>query len=164
MKSSVRFLGIALLLLMAACKDNGVSALPKSLEPDSNSIAYFCGMSLLEHEGPKGQIFLRNKDKPIWFASVGEVFAYLNTELAQPHDLLVVYVNDMAKGSWEHPAAGAWVDAHEAFYVVGGSRSAAMGGKEPVPFSSQEAATAFVKEFGGGIVDFTAAAKSMAAQ
>ena len=164
MKICALFLSAAALLLLVACKDDGASAIPKPLEPDANAIAYFCGMSLPEHEGPKGQIFLRDNDKPVWFASVGEVFMYLSTELVQPHNLLVAYVNDMAKGSWEHPVAGAWIEAQQAFYVIGSSKSAAMGGKEAVPFSSREAAAAFVTEFGGEIMDFAAAQKNMIGQ
>jgi copper chaperone NosL len=157
--AELRRLALAALILLAACGQD--SAPPKPLEPDANSIAYFCHMSLTEHEGPKGQAFLKGQDQPIWFASVGEVFVYLQSELVQTHDLRALYVNDMGQGSWEHPAAGAWIDAHKAIYVIGSSRMAAMGGKEAVPFSSREAAESFIRSYGGEIGDFAAAARAL---
>ncbi len=157
-------LAAAVVLLLAACSPDETASAPKPLEPDANAIAYFCHMSLPEHEGPKGQLFLRGRDKPIWFASVREVFTYLEIELAQPHDLLAVYVNDMAQGTWERPAPGAWIEAEKAVYVVGSGKTGSMGDREAAPFSSREAAAAFAKEFGGEIVDFAAARKALAAE
>ena len=157
-------LALAAVVLVAACSRDETASLPKPLEPDASSIAYFCHMSLPEHEGPKGQLFLRGQDKPIWFASVGEAFTFLEIELAQPHDLVVVYVNDMAQGTWEHPAPGAWLAVEKASYVIGSSKTGSMGDKEAVPFSSQAAAAAFAKEFGGEIVDFEAAKKALSVE
>jgi copper chaperone NosL len=154
----------AALLLLAACSPDETASAPKPLEPDANSIAYFCHMSLPEHEGPKGQIFLRGREQPIWLASIHEVFTYLEIELAQPHDLLAVYVNDMAQGTWEQPAAGAWIEAEKALYVIGSSKTSAMGEQEAVPFSSREAAAAFVAQFGGEIADYDAARKALAVE
>jgi len=158
----VRHLFIAGLLLLPACSDGDNAALPAPLEPDANSIAYFCRMSLPEHEGPKGQAFMKGQDKPLWFASASEAFVFLQTELAQPRDLVVLYVNDMSQGSWEHPAVGAWIDIHKAVFVIGSSKTAAMGGQEAVPFATAEAAQAFIGQFGGQVADFDAAAKALA--
>lgn len=153
---------IAACLLLSACSEGDNAALPAPLEPDENAIAYFCRMSLPEHEGPKGQAFMKGQDKPLWFASASEAFVFLETELAQPRDLLVLYVNDMSQGSWAHPAAGAWIDIHKAVFVVGSSKTAAMGGQEAVPFATTEAAQSFIHQFGGQIADFDGAAKAMA--
>ena len=157
-------LAVAAFALLAACSRDETASLPAPLEPDANSIAYFCHMSLPEHEGPKGQLFLRGQDKPIWFASVGEAFTFLETELAQPHDLLVVYVNDMSQGTWEHPAPGAWIKAEAATYVIGSSKMGSMCDKEAVPFPSKDAAAVFIKDFGGEVVDFDGAKKALAVE
>jgi copper chaperone NosL len=154
---------VGLLLAVGGCSDAS-GTLPKPLEPDANSVAYFCHMSLPEHPGPKGQAFLRGKDQPVWFASASEAFAFLETELFQPADLQVLYVNDMSTGSFEHPAPGAWIDIHKAVFVIGSSKTAAMGGNEAVPFATREAADAFVKQNGGTAVDFAAAAKALAVE
>lgn len=162
MKKFAPFL-LALSLFAAwACSPERDAALPKPLEPDENSIAYFCRMSLPEHDGPKAQAFMRDKDEPLWFVSASEAFIFLETELSQPRDLVVLYVNDMSRGSWEKPAPGAWIDIHDAVFVLGSSKTAAMGGQEAVPFATREAAQKFIAEFGGEIADFAAAAKTLA--
>ena len=150
------------LLLLPACSEEDSAALPAPIEPDMNSIAYFCRMSLPEHEGPKGQAFMRGQGKPLWFASVSEAFVYLQAELSQPRNLLVMYVNDMSQGTWEKPAVGAWVDIHKAMFVIGSSKTAAMGGQEAVPFSTSEAAERFIGQYGGQVTDFDGAAKALA--
>ncbi|HVM83347.1 MAG TPA: nitrous oxide reductase accessory protein NosL [Candidatus Binatia bacterium] len=157
-----RFLGLlaAGLLLLAACSKQ--DAVPQAQEPDANAVAYFCHMTLAEHEGPKAQAYMRGRDKPYWFASASEAFVFLQTEVFQPNDLLALYVNDMSRGTWEHPAPGAWVEIHKAVFVLDSSKTASMGGKEAVPFASEAAAEAFVKQYGGTIVDFAAAAKALA--
>ncbi|MDY0873209.1 nitrous oxide reductase accessory protein NosL [Dongia rigui] len=151
----------ALMLLLAACSPEEDAALPLPLEPDANSIAYFCHMALTEHEGPKGQLFLRGQAAPVWFSSPGEVFMFLATELAQPRDLRAVYVNDMGRGSWEKPEVGAWIEADKAFYVVGSSKTGAMGEKEAVPFADKDAAVQFATQFGGHVLDFDRAKVAM---
>jgi len=155
------FVGAAALLQACSSEE---AAVPPPLEPDASSIAYFCHMSLPEHEGPKGEAFMKNRDAPYWFASVSEAFVFLETELFQPGDLKVLYVNDMAKGTWEHPAPGAWIDIHKAVFVIGSGKAAAMGGAEAVPFSTEEAAKAFVAVFGGEVTDFDGAAKALAVE
>lgn len=146
---------LGLALLLAACGNS--SAPPNPVEPDANSMAYFCGMSLLEHGGPKGQIIVKNKDQPLWFASPGEVFNYLATEGQLSAQIRAIYVNDMSRGSWEKPAPGAWVEAEKAVYVVGSRKQAEMGGVEAVPFSTREQAEKFAAEFGGTIADYKGA-------
>lgn len=152
-----------LVLMLAACAGDD-APLPPPREPDANSIGYFCNMSLPEHAGPRGQAFLKGRDAPYWFASIGEAFVFLETALFQPKDLLVLYVSDMSKGTWEHPAPGAWIDIRDGIFVLGSSRTAAMGGKEAVPFSSREAAESFVTQYGGEIADFAAAKKALAVE
>src|SRR5687768_17101043 len=120
MKSLIASIGLAALLLLAACDSQDGAALPKPLEPDEQSIAYFCHMNLTEHGGPKGQAFLRGQEKPFWFASAGEAFSFIETEL-HSGELLALYVNDMGQGSWEHPAEGAWIEIHQAHFVIGGN-------------------------------------------
>lgn len=154
----------AAIVLLAACSSGEQAPLPVPREPDENSIGYFCNMSLPEHEGPRGQAFMKDREAPYWFASVGEAFVFLETAPFQPRDLIVLYVSDMSKGTWEHPAPGAWIDIRDAIFVIGSSRTAAMGGKEAVPFPSKEAAEAFVKLHGGEVVDFDAAKKALAVE
>jgi copper chaperone NosL len=162
MRILVASAGFAALLLLGACGPDDSVSLPKPLEPDAQSIAYFCHMNLTEHDGPKGQAFIRGQDKPFWFASAGEAFTFLETEV-HGGALQVVYVNDMGQGSWEHPAPGAWVDIHKASFVIGGNIPTAMeeDGPGAVPFAEKAAAEAYAKQNGGTVVDFDAAAKAL---
>jgi copper chaperone NosL len=155
--------GFAALLLLGACGPDDSASLPKPMEPDAQSVAYFCNMNLTEHDGPKGQAFVRGRDNPFWFASAGEAFTFLETEL-HASELLVLYVNDMGQGSWDHPAQGAWVEIHKASFVIGGSIPTAMeeDGPGAVPFADKAAAETYAKQHGGTVVDFDAAAKALA--
>jgi len=162
MKAFIATLGLAALLALAACGKDTAS-LPTPVEPDEQSIAYFCHMNITEHDGPKGQAFVRGQDKPFWFASAGEAFTFLETEL-HSGELLALYVNDMGQGTWNHPAPGAWVEIHKARFVIGGNVPTAMedDGPNAVPFADPAAAERYAKEIGGTVVDFDAAAKALA--
>ncbi|HKJ59244.1 MAG TPA: nitrous oxide reductase accessory protein NosL, partial [Halobacteriales archaeon] len=78
---------------------------------------------------------------------------------------LVIYVRDFAgsgvaltdEGYLTVPDAAdpAWVDATEAFYVVG-SEARTPAGPAVVPFSSRAAAASFARDHGGRVVDWRA--------
>jgi len=163
MRSLIASVSFAALLLLAACGDQDSASLPKPLEPDAQSIAYFCHMNLTEHDGPKGQAWVRGQDKPFWFASVGETFTFLETEV-HGAALQVVYVNDMGQGSWANPAPGAWIEIYQASFVIGGKVPNGMedDGPNAAPFADRAKAEAYAQEIGGTVVDFEAAAKALA--
>jgi len=145
---------LGLLMVIAGCGDSGVAVAPQPREPDSHAIGHYCRMTLTEHVGPKGQILLKERPEPLWFSSVHDAFVYVAQDLVNEHEMAGFWVNDMGQGSWEKPAPGSWIEAHEAFYVVGSRKSAAMGGNEAVPFKDRAQAQAFIEEFGGRIVDY----------
>lgn len=142
---------LALVLGLAACDGSGTAKAPAPMEPEPDATAFYCGMGLNEHAGPKGQAFLPGVDKPLWFASVQETLTYM---LEAGQDLPAVYVNDMGRASWDHPEPGTWVEARKAVYVLGSRRAAAMGGAEPVPFADRAAAERFAAAEGGRVVPF----------
>ena len=145
----------AFLLLLAACHDDGRNApVPPPQAITDSAVAQFCGMSLTEHPGPKGQVFLRGDSKPLWFSSVRDTVAY--TMLPEmPKSVAVIYVTDMARTTeWNHPLNGPWVNARKAVFVIGSNRQGGMGADEAVPFSDPTAAQRFVESYGGHIVSF----------
>lgn len=140
-------------LLLAGCfEDEQTRPSPRELTRDA--VGNYCGMIVADHPGPKAQLFLKQRADPIWFTSVRDavVFTLLPEE---PKDIVAIYVNDMGKATnWESPEPGTWIEAQDAWFVVGSSRTGGMGAPEAVPFSDQTAAQAFAAEYGGELVLF----------
>ena len=133
---------------------------PAPREISSDSVGHFCGMLLVEHPGPKGQILLSGQAEPVWFASVAETFAFTMLD-EEPKNIAAVYVTDMGRArSWEQPGPGIWVDARKAVYVIGGRLPGGMGANEAVPFADPQQANRFVAQNGGRLVHFEAMPKS----
>ncbi len=146
--------GLVGVLLIAACDSEQVANIPDPHEPTQNATGYYCNMTVVEHDGPKGHVFLVGDSFPLWFTSVRDTIAFTMLP-EESKDIAIVYVNDMAKTiSWAKPEAGNWINAKEAVYVIGSSRVGGMGAPETVPFSMADKATKFAKEFGGEIVAF----------
>jgi copper chaperone NosL len=149
---------IALFLLaatvLAACGPEIAEPPPPPFDLTAEATGHYCGMNLLEHNGPKGQIILASQAAPIWFSSARDAFSF--TMLPdEPKDIRAVYVSDMAKApSWGDPGASNWVDAHKAFFVIGSTKEGGMGAPETVPFSDRAVADKFAAEFGGRVVMF----------
>lgn len=152
----IRFLLLLLAApLLVSCKWNDdADAMPPPQKITNSSVAYFCSMSVNEHEGPKAQIFIRDMKNPFWFASVSDAFAFLFLP-ETPKAVTAIYVNDMAKAKdWAHPGPGTWIDAHKALYVIGSRRRGGMNAHEAAPFGTAAAAEKFVADEGGRIVRF----------
>ena len=146
-------LALTLAGLIPSCEDRAASV-PKPQEVTGESTAQFCGMTLGEHPGPKGQIFVKSDPRPFWFASVRDAFAFLMLE-DTPKGVAAIYVNDMGKArNWDQPEPGTWIDAHNAMYVIGSRKHGGMGQGEAVPFSDRQIAEQFAEENGGRIVTF----------
>lgn len=149
------FASLVGVLLIAACDSEQVAKIPDPHEPTQNATGYYCNMTVVEHDGPKGHIFLVGDGIPFWFTSVRDTIAFTMLP-EESKDIAIVYVNDMAKAkSWDKPEAGNWINAKEAVYVIGSTRVGGMGAPEPVPFSVTDKANQFAAEFGGEIVAFT---------
>lgn len=145
-------LALALALALAGCGKPPAPPTPR--EVSDSSTAQFCGMLLSEHTGPKGQIFVRDSKKPLWFASVRDTIAFLRLP-DMPKDVVAVYVNDMGRAhDWAHPEKGTWVDARRALYVIGSRRRSGMNTEEAVPFGDKAAAHRFAAANGGRVVAF----------
>jgi copper chaperone NosL len=140
----------AALALLSACGEEDVSQniTPRDLTPQS--LGHYCQMNLLEHPGPKAQVFLKDYPAPLFFSQVRDAIAYSRAP-EQVAPIVAIYVNDMgaAGATWDLPGDGNWIAADKAFYVVGSARQGGMGAPETVPFSSREAADAYIRAEGG---------------
>ena len=141
------------LLLLAGCKpEEKDAALPAPREVSDASVGQFCGMTLTEHAGPKGQIFIRGLPDPYWFATVRDALAFaLLPEM--PKAIEAIYLSDMARArNWDQPEPGLWVEAHQASYVIGSRRRSGMQTDEAIPFGEATAALGFARANGGRVV------------
>jgi copper chaperone NosL len=141
-------------LLLAGCREERAEAPPPPQQLTAAAIGRYCGMNVLEHTGPKGQIILATQEEPVWFSSARDAFSFTMLP-EEPKDIRAIYVSDMAKApSWEEPGDANWVDAKKAFFVIGSSMKGGMGADETVPFSEKPAAEKFAAENGGRVVAF----------
>lgn len=146
---------LMLLPILGACQREAEPT-PAPFAMTEDAMGRYCGMNILEHSGPKGQIILAKYDEPIWFSSARDTIAFTMLP-EEPKDIRAIYVSDMAKApNWDQPGADNWVDARQAFFVIGSNAKGGMGTTEAVPFSSEEAATAFAGQHGGKVVRFDA--------
>lgn len=144
---------IAVLTVLAGCSESEME-IPEPASLTEAAVGHYCGMNVLEHPGPKGQVMLGQVPDPIWFSSARDTVAFTMLP-EEPKNISAIYVSDMAKApSWEEPGAENWVDARQAFYVIGSSVRGGMGAPETVPFSTEAAATRFADKNGGQIVSF----------
>jgi len=143
---------LAALLLLSACKEDVAQAIvPQEMTPET--LGHYCQMNLLEHPGPKAQVFLEGNAAPLFFSQVRDAIAYARGP-EQVAPIVAVYVNDMgaAGATWDAPGKGNWIAADKAFYVVGSARQGGMGAPETVPFSSRKQAAAFALAEGGRVL------------
>jgi copper chaperone NosL len=145
---------IAALLAVTGCSDDQATPMLGPVAMTETAIGHFCGMNVLEHPGPKGQIRLGPNPEPVWFSSARDLVAFTLLP-EESRNISAMYVSDMSKAeSWDAPGAENWVDARQAFYVIGSSVRGGMGAPETVPFSTEAAAAAFAESNGGAVVGF----------
>jgi copper chaperone NosL len=141
------------LALLSGCKDDEASTAPPPAELTRDAIGHYCQMIVMDHKGPKGQIFLEGEAAPVWFSSVRDTIAF--TLLPdEPKTIAAIYVNDMGRATWDRPEPNTWIDAKTAHYVIGSSRRGGMGAPEAVPFADLAAAKRFADTYGGEIYVF----------
>lgn len=126
---------------------------------ESADECHLCGMLISNFSGPKAELFRKgvtkaDGDRVKKFCSTRDMFSfYLDPE--NKRNVTTILVHDMSKAPWDAPNDGYFIDAHEAWFVVGSSRTGAMG-KTLASFSAKTDAEAFATEFGGSVIDFNA--------
>ena len=141
---------ICLAFSLNACGGEDVAQPDKSpMALTDDAIGHFCGMQVSTHNGPKGQVFLKGQESPIWFVSVRDSLAYSRMP-DEKFKISTIYVSDMGiAASWDQPGDDAWIQAESAWFVVGSSRTGGMGMAELVPFSDKVKAENFIASYGG---------------
>ena len=141
------------LVLLTACGEEPTVAKPDPQELTREAIGYYCNMIVADHQGPKAQILLKGRAEPIWFSSVRDAVAFTLLP-EEPKSIAAIYVNDMARASWDSPEPGTWIEASGASYVIHSDRRGGMGAQEAVPFATAEAARNFTARHGGEVVAY----------
>ena len=141
-------------LVFTGCGEKTAEAPPPPNALNAEAIGHYCGMNVLEHAGPKGQIILASRIDPVWFSSARDAVSFTMLP-EEPKDIRAIYVSDMAKApTWDKPGEANWVDAKQAFFVIGSRMKGGMGAEEAVPFSDKSVADKFAAENGGKVVAF----------
>jgi len=160
MKRSVLFC-IALLTL-GACREDLTAARPEPVTMTAEAVGHFCQMDMLEHPGPKAQVFLEGLPYPLFFSQVRDAIAY-DRMPEQSHMIAAIYVSDMgwSGATWEEPGVDNWILASLAHYVVGSDRVGGMEAPELVPFATLADAQKFITRHGGEVLKLDAISDDM---
>ncbi|GHD07586.1 nitrous oxide reductase accessory protein NosL [Tianweitania populi] len=154
MRTAWAIAALAASLLLGACSEEKVAEMPPPFALTEEAMGRYCGMNVLEHAGPKGQIILDKIPEAIWFSSARDALAFTMLP-EEPRNIAAIYVSDMSKApSWDQPGAENWIDAKTAYFVIESQQRGGMGNEEAVPFSKESDADAFVAKHGGRVVGF----------
>lgn len=155
MRKIVLLAAFAGALALSGCNDQKTAEVPPPPhEMTTSAIGHYCGMNVMEHTGPKGQIILASREEPVWFSSARDAVSFTMLP-EEPKDIRAIYVSDMAKAqTWENPGEENWIDAKKAFFVVGSRMKGGMGADETVPFSDRDTAQEFAARNGGKVMTF----------
>ncbi len=144
-----------LMVLLSACEKGLPFDVPPAQPLTRDASGYYCLMTVINHSGPKGQVFLNGTTQPLWFTSVRETIAFtLSPE--EPKNIAAIYVNDMSDADWDNPGVNNWIDARKAWYVLGSGRTGGMNVAEAIPFSSKASADLYARQQGGEVYVFNA--------
>jgi len=141
--------------LVGSCTYEQRENIPTPQVLTRDAVGYFCGMTVLDHNGPKGQIYLTDREQPLWFTSVRDTIAFTRLP-GEPKNIAAIYVTDIGQASWDQPEPDTWIDARKAVYVVGSDRVGGMQAPELVPFATGKDAELFIEQHGGGVYVFDA--------
>ncbi len=124
---------------------------------ESTDECHLCGMLITHFPGPKGELFRKEvsaeeSKKARKFCSTRDMFSYyLDPE--HKRNVTTVLVHDMSKSPWNTPNDDYFINAKNAWFVVGSEKRGAMG-KTLASFSMKPDAEAFAQEHGGVVIAF----------
>jgi copper chaperone NosL len=136
------------MLALIACNRPAEPVAPQEIK--AATACSLDGMVLADFPGPKAQIHYATGE-PDFFCDTFEMFSiYLQPE--QKKRITGIFTQDMGKADWDKPT-GNWIDAKQAYYVMGSKKNGSMG---PTlgSFAHQQDAESFAKQFGGKVLRF----------
>jgi copper chaperone NosL len=152
-KLSILALVISSISLTACNEDPTEQIINQAVAIEKSDGCHLCGMIIEGFPGPKGQLFNKTSYISHKFCSTRDLFGFL----LQPENVRQVkevYVHDMGKTPWQKPTDEFFINAKDAWFIIGSSKNGAMG-ETIASFSQQNDAKAFSTEFGGKLYRFS---------
>ncbi len=141
-------------IVVAGCSPQQAVVVAEPVTLTGEAIGHYCQMIVLNHPGPKAQVHLAGIQQPLWFTQIRDAMAF-DRMPEETAEIAAIFVSDMgAAMRWDNPGTDNWVDARNAYYVVGSSRRGGMGAPELVPFALRQKADAFASRHGGTVIGF----------
>lgn len=138
-------------LALGGCGRRDDSTANAPLEMEAQTACSLDGMLLTDFPGPKGQIHYAQDREVAWFCDTLELLATLLAP-EQVRMVKAAWVQDMGRADWERPR-GHWIDARQAWYVLGSKRRGSMG-PTAASFAAEDAARAFAQTHGGQVLRY----------
>ncbi|UQV21736.1 nitrous oxide reductase accessory protein NosL [Vibrio sp. J383] len=113
---------------------------------------HLCGMIIANFPGPKGEAYQKGNEEIMKFCSTRDLFSYV-LQPENERQIQQIFVHDMSKTPWQKPENEYFIDAKAAWFVIGSSKTGAMGSTLG-SFSTQDDAIAFSEKFGGKVYQF----------
>ncbi|KAA3649525.1 MAG: nitrous oxide reductase accessory protein NosL [Proteobacteria bacterium] len=140
-------------VLLAACQTDtqqNTTATPQIIT--SGDSCHLCGMIIKNFPGPKGQAFVKGNQQAQKFCSTLDLFSFVlqpenQTQVSQ------VFVHDMGATDWQNPEDEFFINAANAWYVVGHNQRGAMG-HTLASFAVQQKARQFCQQNGGRVIAY----------
>ncbi len=136
------------LLALAALAGCGKEAPATPATITGDTLCALDGMLLTDFPGPKGQIQYASGETEFFCDTVELVSMILQPESRRP--VRAAFTQDMAATDWDTPRDH-WIDAREAYFVVGSDARGSMG-PTFATFARRGDAAAFAKSRGGEVL------------
>ena len=153
------FLLLFLLAVSSCSEQTEQQIIHQAVAIESADECHLCGMLIINFAGPKAELFRKGVTKAEGnsvkkFCSTRDMFSfYLDPE--NNRNVTTILVHDMSKAPWNAANDSYFIDARQAWSVVGANKIGAMG-KTLASFSAKNDADAFAIAFGGKVIDFNA--------
>ncbi|OMH34017.1 nitrous oxide reductase accessory protein NosL [Motiliproteus sp. MSK22-1] len=146
---------VLLSLIVTGCNEDTPETLAaqQAIAIETGEECHLCGMIITNFPGPKGQLYERGQEQNKRFCSTRDMFAYL-LDPEHQHNIQQAFVHNMAVSPWDHPDEETYIDARQAWYVVGSSLKGAMG-PTLASFADQPSAQKFAELNGGKLYQFS---------
>lgn len=142
-----------LIFLLVSCSNEQITENKITpIELKGDELGYYMQMIVVDHAGPKAQLWLSDRNKPLWFVDVRDAILFKRTP-EEADNIVAIYAHDMAKNLDYNNVKDIWVELNDAVFVVDSQLKGGMGMPETIPFSDLKSAQDFVEKHGGKIID-----------